>query len=325
MPRPKSGTPKAKPTIVPRPRKPSGDPRPEADRAKSPTLIRRILDHGVKLGADKRLATQLGQLLMHGQITESECQAGFMYAEDMGRYERLHGMPPRQARSPSWEGGFKGDKGLDLEALERMDPAAADRIRAQMARREKKIAKDYAKIQACIPDSALKGLLDQLCCDDVRINPIYLEKVRKVLRALAAARYKLDLAADGRRKRAKSADATLMATAAVEVIANWFTEHDEQAKVRRFAIEFRHKRIALIAAGVAPGVPNLHHTVEIQLSGLMPEALRAQIVKAAEVRGWKETAPSDIRDSIAAIGEVERATARAMQDKPKITIKGDAA
>lgn len=68
--------------------------------------MRRIRDHGKKLGADPRLGTELGRLLMLEEITAAEAAAGFKLAEIYGRYGYYHGRK-RTAKSPAYESGFR--------------------------------------------------------------------------------------------------------------------------------------------------------------------------------------------------------------------------
>lgn len=94
-----------------RPRYPSGKLKPEGGTL-SPTMVRRMIDQVRRDAANPLLGSQLGLLRLSGVLTDREMSAGVKYAEVVGRYFRLKGLPSPSVKSPSYQRGF----GLSLAA-----------------------------------------------------------------------------------------------------------------------------------------------------------------------------------------------------------------
>lgn len=294
MPRAKPGT-KPKPTgIEIQERYASGNPKPtEAQKAEqkavAPTIIRRLKDHLIPMAKDKRLGSVLGIMHLEGILSEAEAEAGLLYAEDVGAYERSHGHPARSARSAAWEGGF-GRADLDLDALKRMDPDAADKIERKMKRHRKAVDRRYDRAQACVPTFPLiaSAVLEELCCNDRPVSAVHHPGVKQILRNLAV-HYGLQLL-DGKRKAptSKKVDASLLAQGAVDALEAWFAGRGGEVIVFRLAVAVRGVPPAIAAYGTDYAGMAIEHTIKLNRSGLMTEEINAQLLKAAEDKGWAE-------------------------------------
>lgn len=296
MPRPKAGT-GPKPSISPPERYPSGDPKPQhEERGKAPALVKRIMDHAVSLGADARCATVLGRMHLEGILTETEFAAGMLYAEDVGAYERVKGHPRRTARSPSFDSGF-GRSDVDLEALERMDPDAAAKLKARMQRRVRRIEKRYHKAQNCIPHLPilLSTLIEEVCCNDRPVHGVHHATVKAMLSNLAKRCYRLneiDSPAQRAPKRDKKADVKDLAQAAVDALGRFFEKN--RARVAFFRVQQRHalQSRVIVAYGMADQNKQIEHKMVIKrLPGLKGEAIDEALGRAALAKGWNRSMP----------------------------------
>lgn len=293
MPRAKPGT-KPKPTGIEIPeRYASGNPKPtEAQKAEqkavAPTIIRRLKDHLIPMAKDKRLGSVLGIMHLEGILSEAEAEAGFLYGEDAGAYARSIGAKQRSARSAAWDGGY-GRAELDLDALRRMDPEAADKIERKILRYEKKCAKRYDRAQAYVPTFPMiaSTILEEVCCNDRPVHSVHHAGLKALLRNLAK-HYGLQLV-DGKRKAptSKKVDAALLAQGAVDALEAWFAARRGEVSNFRLAVAVRGVAPAITAFG-RNQIETFHHTIKLQRSGLMTEEINAQLLKAAEDKGWRE-------------------------------------
>jgi hypothetical protein len=278
--------------IVPPERKPSGDIKPPVDSPTdfSPTFLKRMKDYIMPRVRDRRLGSQLGILHLAGALTETECAAGMLYARDVGQYERIKGFPARTARSPSFEAGFSGG-GLDLDALKKMDPEVADKLEKKIKSQNKRIEKAYFRAQDAIPDSPAiaRAIINDLCCNDLPIHTMHYEGVKAILRNLAKTCYAKKLgpveAERPKKPRRAKADAAAIAGAAVDALDHWFTQR--RGTVTSFSIV----GATLIAEGHTAEGEVLGRRLSIKRSTIMVEAVIAQMLKAAESKGWKESKP----------------------------------
>jgi len=295
MPRKKPGTAK-KPTVEAPPRYADGQLRhdPEAPKEFAPTIIKRLKDELIPKAKDKRLGSVLGLMHLDGILAEVEVEAGFRYAADVGAYERMMGHPSRSARSASYEGGFRGASGLDLDALRRMDPDTADKVEREIKRRRKAIQKRYDKVQACVPmfPILVSTILEEVCCNDRPVHSLHHDTLRKILRNIAERCYPAILHAskEARQRRvSKSADAEYLAQGAIDALTEHFAKRS--AVVATFLLSPTKPR------GIAPAITAyghtlagnpIEHTIKLNRSGLMTEAIHAQLLKAATAKGWQE-------------------------------------
>lgn len=261
-------------------------------RGNAPALVRRIMDHAVSLGADARCATVLGRLHLEGTLTESEFAAGLLYAEDVGAWERLKGHPRRNIRSPSFDSGY-GRADLDLEALERMDPEAAGKIKARLARRNKRIEKRYHKVQDMIPDvpNVLATIMDEVCCMDRVVGSVFHPALKAMLGNLAKNCYRLnvqdDKASKRQPKRDKKADAVALGQGAVDALEDWFRR--QGAKCGSYRVQVRHalQSRGITGYGRSADGKFFERTVRIKRpGGIKGEAIDVALDRAAEAKGW---------------------------------------
>lgn len=299
MPKPKPGTGK-KPKVSPAQRYPSGDPKPQpasgGHEPLAPTLIKRLKDEILPRARDKRLGTVLGLMHLEGILSERETEAGFRFAEDVGAFERITGAPRRHSQSPSFEGGFKGAGGVDLDALRRMDPEAADKLERRIRRKNKAIRKRYDAARAHVPDfpHIASTILETVCCDDRRVHSVHHAGL-KVLLGNLANHYGIAAGSEkvARRRISKSADAATLAQAAVDAIEAWFRTRKAEVATFRLAVQARGTSPAITAYGAQPhSGAALSHTIRLKRSQIMFEEINAQLLKAAEAKGWKEAGKS---------------------------------
>lgn len=280
-------------SISPPPRYPSGDKRPEpADtRGHSPTLIKRIEEHAVAMGADWRMATVLGRLRLSGVLTQIEFEAGCRYADDVANYERIKGHPPRHSRSADLEFGRKGSADLDLEALRRMDPEAADKVEKRMARRVRKIERSYGRLMTAGGDNEL---LKRVCCDDQHVAAQHHEGLKSLLSAIARRVYQLNIPEDQKPKprpqrRRLRTDARDLALGACEAIEAAFER--ARSAVKTFEISGgKHKARRITAHGVSTEDETMvfAQAIDVPVRIIMPKLIDAQIRKVAAAKGWIE-------------------------------------
>ena len=103
-----------------RPRKPSGDMRPPI----APIEIKRRRLAVAHMARNPWLDSALGRLaVLEEAITDAQAAAGITFANIVGQYGLIMGLPHRSARSPSYEMGFAGVKSWGNEDIdqERID------------------------------------------------------------------------------------------------------------------------------------------------------------------------------------------------------------
>lgn len=262
----------------------------------APTLIKRLKEHVLPRAKDRRMGSVLGIMHFEGILSEVEVEAGFAYAADVAAYERMKGHPPRESQSPSFEFGRKGDTSLDLEALERMDPDTAEKLKKRIARRNKTIQKRYDRAQSYIPlfPILISTVVEQVCCNNQPVHSLHHPVVKKILRNMAERCYGLvrlsEREAERKKPTSRKMDASIVASATVDALESWFS-------ARRGKItEFRLDRAGITCHGIVLMTGEIiAHTVNLRRSNLMVEAIRAQLLKIAEAKGWEEAAPQQDR------------------------------
>jgi hypothetical protein len=158
----------------------------------APALWQRIKTDGIKLGLDPRLATELGRLGLHDELTASEVSAGFRIAQVYGRYEYFHG----RTRSAGGSAFFKLFV-ADLEPL--LDVKDRDPLyEFERERAEEEAKAEFQLLQEHMPPSH-RAFVEQLCVENQPINPYALRGVKIVLQYFAK------LFADDKRYRARQA------------------------------------------------------------------------------------------------------------------------
>lgn len=168
----------AKSTISPPERYLCGKIKQQHAQAVSPALLQRIRTDGLRLGADPRLATELGRLWLNGDLSTAQAAAGFRMAEIWGRNDRRLGKI-RSVRSPSYMTGFSGDPDV---ADERLD----DDEKAAKAKREDDVKDAYEGVFKLLQFSPWYDILERLVVDNEMVNPAYVADIAMVLDRLAA-------------------------------------------------------------------------------------------------------------------------------------------
>jgi hypothetical protein len=275
-----------KPGIVPPPRYPSGDII-KAGKELAPTLIRRIADHALTLGADQRIGSVIGLMYLRGELSERQAEAGLRYAELVGEYDRVKGIPPRGERSASYKAGFDADP-LDVSRLDPEERAKAEKRRARRARR---VERKYEAAQRHIPMFPIiaRSVVEEVCCSDREVNAVHREGLRKILDRLAVHFRVLAPATEEQKpQRTKPrTDAKHIAEAAVDALERRFGRDTIQAfDLTRGKNDSR--RIVGIGVG-RDGKTAVEHMIEIPVrQKLLAATIDAQLVKAAEAKGWEQ-------------------------------------
>lgn len=270
-------------------RYPSGDLRPTQDTARAPTLVKRIFDHAELLGLDKRVTTVLGRLHLEGVLTETETEAGYLYAEVCGTYERLKGMPRRQSKSQSFEIGIKGAEDIEarIKRIETMDPEVADTLRKKHNRQVRAAEKRYNAAQNHVPLMPIVAatIIDEVCLNDRPVNSLHHAMLKRMLQELAVHFGKAGALEKARKVPVKKADAQVMAEGAVDAIEDWFAS--ERGTCVSFQVEAgKHKSRRITGFGTRFDGTDIHKPIEIKLHGLLPAIIDAALVRAAVKKGW---------------------------------------
>jgi hypothetical protein len=142
--------------------KPTGEPI-------QPALWQRIRSDGAKAAGDHRLASEIGRLSYHRELTDLQVTAALRVAQIIGAWERQNGLN-RRMHSPSYEAGFGGGRArLD-------DPAAIEAINEAYASLDQELQ---------LYPATWRATLESLCCNDEFIPSERLPGVRGMLDALA--------------------------------------------------------------------------------------------------------------------------------------------
>jgi hypothetical protein len=135
--------------------KPTGEP-------VSGALWHRIKTDAAKAVRDERLASEVGRLSFHRDISDGQAAAGFRVGLIYGVFERDHVGRPRSVRSPSYEIGLSGSAGVCEELMEQ--EVLRDRVRRERASLEAFTALQD-EMKAWAHPRAAK-LIEELCVDD---------------------------------------------------------------------------------------------------------------------------------------------------------------
>lgn len=295
--------------------KPAKPMTPEERRARAPAIWARVRDMGTAIAIDPKLGTVLGRLNLFGVLSDGETATGFHIAEVVGRFEKFAGSPARTAPSPSYLRAFNQAP----DPYESGDPQG---VRAY-ERRSKRARKAYERLDALVPNDVAWEALLEVCVCNREINALMHEDLKTLLNQIGV---KLGFISSTEALGPKPAvtaqkrDAVHMAEALVDAIAADF----ERAKVavEEFVLWGSKAERGLIVYGVpdAETGETMMQRARMKLQGLMPEVLDAQLVRAAEAKGWKArvvaaaakkapveaktVTPEDIREAIERSGLV---------------------
>lgn len=168
-------------------RYPNGDLKPQGEPI-VPAVWARIRTEAAKLAGDTRLASEVGRLSFHKQITDLEAATAFRIGEIYGNFARAKDLA-RTSRSPNYERGF--GRGGDDDALIRAEAidmlADGDPLKKKMlaalAAKEAFAALQAEMIHLTVPQ---RHMIERLCVDDGHLTADELVTVREILNFLAS-------------------------------------------------------------------------------------------------------------------------------------------
>jgi hypothetical protein len=161
-------------------RKPTGDPRGH-------NVWQFIRKHGLRLGLDEKLRTEVGRLNYVGELTDRHCETAFTIARIYGEFERWHGQR-RAAASPSYMQSFAGPRREEdlLDPLRDLSPEeekVRDRLLQRIARSERRmteLAECFERLPASMV-SSVRDRIERLCVMDETISSQELPMIAQML------------------------------------------------------------------------------------------------------------------------------------------------
>lgn len=277
-------------------RKP-GPPRKEGDRYPSgklkppekqtagqwtPTHIRRAMDNAFVLAKSPILASELGRMLMRGDLTGREATAGFNYAAAVGAWERMHGKR-RHAKSPAYDEGFRS------VSLEDYDPEA-------VAERKREIDERLKLVRSAVPTFPIiaHAIVEEVCCNDGSIHSAHLAGFKTLLRKIGD-KLRLEHADEAAARHAAKADDTAsvaedaehLGMSAIEAMEAWAARNN--ITITGFDVQSanRGQWQKLIVEGHDRDGVVREHSTEIVVHGMLSGALNRRLVRWCERKGWK--------------------------------------
>lgn len=153
------------PVRVSRHRHPNGKKKLPPKKHGNPFVVmHRIYDNWddlKRMGVNEDFGTVIGKLFVLEIITKHQATAARIFATVMGRFDRYHGTPNRNAKAPAYERGC--GRGRDDE-IERHEAAGT---LSEYEKRAKRARKAYNKLVNWIPSDSARRLLDEVCILDV--------------------------------------------------------------------------------------------------------------------------------------------------------------
>lgn len=245
------------------------------------TIWRRIVDNKdpfMKIGMAPDFATVINRLHLFGVLTVSEKMAAWRYGEILGRHDRYHGLQRRQMVTPAYDRGFGRED--EVVRHEAQGTIKAYERRARVAR------KDWVRIQKCVPESA-KQYLDEVCIYDREISSLLHEDLKRVLGRISKEFGIMEPKPE--QDEAKPTAGPHTVEFLIGRLEKWFTE--QKATVAEFALlpELPNGQVGMMAYSK----PNesgtvVKHAISIHPGKMLPEAVLAMFLKAAEKKGWGE-------------------------------------
>jgi hypothetical protein len=148
----------------------------------APTLVRRMLDEEMKRCNDPRFSSQLGRLVLRGEILAAEYQAGVKFAQIYDRTARNNGVK-RSCKSPSWEVGLSG--ALEKRIGTQVRETAEETLEDPTAYEQRTMAADKAYKALCdLFPSRQRFILERLCIEDAALTSSELMSARDGLQKL---------------------------------------------------------------------------------------------------------------------------------------------
>lgn len=155
------------------PRYPNGDLKPQTgNEPVVPAIWQRIRTEAVKLAGDPRLATEIGRLSFHRELSDLQTTVALRIADIYANFEAAKQIS-RHARSPNYESGSRGSGNEDeIVTLERMETLDDDdplkkRMRAALAASEA-----FAELQKHMRALTTPQIemIERLCVDDRHLD-----------------------------------------------------------------------------------------------------------------------------------------------------------
>lgn len=245
------------------------------------TIWKRIIDNKdpfVKIGMAPDFATVVNRLHLYGVLTVSEKMAAWRYGEILGRHDRYHGLQRRQMATPAYDRGF----GREDEVVRH---EAQGTIKAY-ERRARQARKDWSRIQKVVPESA-KHYLDEVCVYDREINSNLHDDLKRVLGRISK---EFGILEPKQEEPKAPSVGPHTAQFLLDRLEKWFG--DQGFRVAEFAMlpDLPNGQVGIMAYS-APneGGTVVKHAISLHPGKLLPEAVLAMLLKAAEKKGWAET------------------------------------
>lgn len=251
----------------------------------TPTHIRRAMDNAFVLARNPILSSELGRMLMRGEITSREAAAGFQYASATGAFERMHGKR-RHAKSPAYDEGFRS------VSLEDFDPEKAER-------RKREIEKKLNLVRSAIPDLPIiaSTIVEEVCCNDGGIHSAHLPGFKAMMNRIAD-KLKLDNVDETKARHAAQSDDTKsvaedaehLGMSAIEAMEHWAASGN--ITITGFEVESaqRGQWQKLTVEGHTRDGEVVEKSTEIKVHGMLSGALNRRLTLWCERKGWKRKA-----------------------------------
>lgn len=264
----------------------------------TPTHIRRAMDNTFILARNPILSSELGRMLMRGEITSREAAAGFQYGAATGAWERMHGKR-RHAKSPAYDEGFKSSNDIDIDGLALLDPAAAEQIKDKLLARKREIEKKLQLVRSAVPDMPIiaSTIVEEVCCNDGGIHSAHLPGFKAILRRIAD-KLKLENTDEAGARHAAQADDTKsvsedaehLGMSAIEAMEHWAASGN--ITITGFEVESaqRGQWQKLTVEGNNRDGEIVEKSTEIMVHGMLSGALNRRLTLWCERKGWKRRA-----------------------------------
>jgi hypothetical protein len=148
----------------------------------APTLVRRMLDEEMKRCSDPRFASQIGRLVLRGEILAAEYQAGLKFAEIYERTARNNGLK-RSPKSPNYEAGLCG--AIERRTGTEVHESAQETLEHPTVYETRTMSSDKAHRALCdLFPARQRFVLERLCLEDEALSSADLMTARDGLQKL---------------------------------------------------------------------------------------------------------------------------------------------
>lgn len=279
-------------SISPPPRHPGGKPvyRPKERHAGHQTLWKRHHTNWqlmIDRGGDPMWGSVLGRLYLAGEITETQANAGKLYAELAANFDRTQGIPRRTLASPAYERRYGSDDEVERNR--------ANKTIHRYERKAKAAKKAWEKAQHSIPTVAAITAVEMVCIHNLMIASVQIKDFATVLGMVAKAfgMLETDHKTGGRFARKVTHKHKVDTVEGVlRSIENWF--RDERAAPSHFKLLMDapegERGICVYGLSEVDAGPWVRHTalVKVRKNHFLEAELDAMFLKACQARGWIE-------------------------------------